>query len=637
MNKLSTLSLCLACVFAASSSRALDLKQSKVTQVVNDVQIISAASQTQKNVTVNDVFTMPDILKTGPASRAELVAPDETVTRVGANTIFSFDPANRTINLKQGSLLFHSPHGKGGGTIHTGSATASVLGTTLIITTTPSGGMKVLDLEGSVEVNFLNGLNQKLAPGQMTFVLPGGNQLAPVIIFHLADLAANSQLLKGFSGNLASMPLIQQQIQKQLNAIQSGQFSDTGLQVGDDANSKQVKLDPNTLQSDLDRSYLNRADIALAVDATINQPLLTSPSVPNPPTRIFLDSAFPLTGNLFFTKKLFYGFAGRNILFNSIGASPLAVDLLRYASLPEFDIVAAGNMNFNGSVNFDGLTASSSILFSLIAGKQFHLASGITIRADVANFDWQSPAALTLDGVTVKNAQGNTSFGLGSDFTLQNNASLQTAGNFSVLTPGNIAIKNSSASANTIIFNAKGTIGLDASTLSLNDFAVLTADGDVTLNNSVLNGNPSSSSFSLNSKNGSVSLTGGTAVQASYLTVNSGDGILLDSAGQSFNVPTVKFTAANSISINNSDLSNVGYLNAVSKTATIINSIFNPTHAYNFGTRDGGANINNGVVYGTLNLINDHLGSTAITSINQIDQTTGPSSAAGIHSYAKSP
>jgi len=62
-----------------------------------------------------------------------LVAQDETVTRVGANTIFSFDPANRTIDLKQGSLLFHSPHGKGGGTIHTGSATASVLGTTLIV------------------------------------------------------------------------------------------------------------------------------------------------------------------------------------------------------------------------------------------------------------------------------------------------------------------------------------------------------------------------------------------------------------------------------------------------------------------------------------------------------------------------
>ena len=157
MKKLAVLPLCFGCVFAAGTSHAIDLKQSKVTQVVNDVQIISAADQKQKSATVNDIFAMPDILRTGTASRAELVAPDETVTRVGANTIFSFDPANRTIDLKQGSLLFHAPHGKGGGTIHTGSATASVLGTTLIITTTPNGGMKVLDLEGEVEVKFLNG------------------------------------------------------------------------------------------------------------------------------------------------------------------------------------------------------------------------------------------------------------------------------------------------------------------------------------------------------------------------------------------------------------------------------------------------------------------------------------------------
>src|ERR1700733_11008567 len=105
MKKLSSLFLCLGCVFAVSTSHAADLKQSKVTQVVNDVQIISAADQQQKSAAVNDLFYMPDILRTGADSRAELVAPDETVTRVGANTIFSFAPASRTIDLKQGSLL----------------------------------------------------------------------------------------------------------------------------------------------------------------------------------------------------------------------------------------------------------------------------------------------------------------------------------------------------------------------------------------------------------------------------------------------------------------------------------------------------------------------------------------------------
>src|ERR1019366_5984530 len=141
-------------------SSAMDLKQSKFTQIVNDVQIISGADKTAKAAALNDLFKVPDILRTGPNSRAELVAADQTITRVGANTIFSFDPANRTIDLQKGSLLFHSPKGKGGGTIQTGSATASVLGTTIVVTTTSSGGFKILVLEGFAEVKFLNGLKQ---------------------------------------------------------------------------------------------------------------------------------------------------------------------------------------------------------------------------------------------------------------------------------------------------------------------------------------------------------------------------------------------------------------------------------------------------------------------------------------------
>src|SRR5271168_2657090 len=132
MNRSVFLTTCAGLVGSTVAVHAIDLKESKITQVVNDVEIISAANQTEKHANVNDAFDMPDVLRTGPSSRAELIAADETVTRVGANTIFSFDPANRTIDLKQGSLLFHSPHGKGGGTIHTGAATASVLGTTLI-------------------------------------------------------------------------------------------------------------------------------------------------------------------------------------------------------------------------------------------------------------------------------------------------------------------------------------------------------------------------------------------------------------------------------------------------------------------------------------------------------------------------
>ena len=143
--------LCLGSFPFVSVSPAADLKQSKFTQVVNDVRIVSAANSLEKPAVVNAVFTMPDLVRTGEASRAELVATDDTITRVGANTVFSFDPANRTIDLQQGSLLFHSPKGMGGGTIRTSSATASVLG----------------------DVNFINNVTYNGQPAQTHIVSSG--------------------------------------------------------------------------------------------------------------------------------------------------------------------------------------------------------------------------------------------------------------------------------------------------------------------------------------------------------------------------------------------------------------------------------------------------------------------------------
>ena len=197
----------------------MDLKQAKFTQVVNNVEVISAADKSLHDASVSDTFQMPDVLHTGPSSRAELAAADGTITRVGANTIFSFDTENRTIDLQQGSLLFHSPHGKGGGTIRTGSATASVVGTTIIVTCTPDGGFKVLDLEGEVEITFKNGLHQYLEPGQMTFLLPGVTQRAPIIIFRLDSETKDSLLVSGFANPLPSMPKINTEVTRQLLQI----------------------------------------------------------------------------------------------------------------------------------------------------------------------------------------------------------------------------------------------------------------------------------------------------------------------------------------------------------------------------------------------------------------------------------
>lgn len=169
-------SLSLAYFFIGSTpmqaSEIQALTKSKVVEVINEVSILSGESLEPVPATENMLFKAPDFLQTGRRSRARLEAEDGTITRVGSNTLFSFDESSRTINLKKGSVLFHSPEGKGGGRVVTASATASVLGTTIIVAATSNGGFKLLVLEGTAQVAFPDGTIQVLRAGQMTFVLP---------------------------------------------------------------------------------------------------------------------------------------------------------------------------------------------------------------------------------------------------------------------------------------------------------------------------------------------------------------------------------------------------------------------------------------------------------------------------------
>jgi len=222
----------IGCFVLPLVSQADDLKQSKFTQVVNRVQVVSAADQSERAAAVSEIFKMPDLIRTGPDSRAEMVAEDKTITRIGANTVFSFDPAARTIGLQQGSLLFHAPHGKGGGTIHTASATASVLGTTIIVSCTGNGGFKVLDLEGTVKVQLPGGDVKTLNPGEMIFILPGGGT-SPILIFNLGDQVDGSKLVNGFDTPLPSMDLINAEIARQLEKILKHQYDDAGVIITD--------------------------------------------------------------------------------------------------------------------------------------------------------------------------------------------------------------------------------------------------------------------------------------------------------------------------------------------------------------------------------------------------------------------
>jgi len=208
---------------------AAPLTESTFTEIVKDVKVIAIAGQPATPAQPNDLLKAPARVRTGPDSRAELTAPDKTITRIGANTVFSFADSGRTLNLEQGSLLFHAPKGQGGGTIKSGGAAAAVLGTTLLVSATSDGGFKVILLEGKGKVTLPSSKSVTLTAGQEVFVLPGGTGFSAVLNINLDKLVTGSQLVKGFGHELDSWPLIILAIQDQKARLKSGRAVDTGL------------------------------------------------------------------------------------------------------------------------------------------------------------------------------------------------------------------------------------------------------------------------------------------------------------------------------------------------------------------------------------------------------------------------
>jgi hypothetical protein len=526
MKKPFAVGLCLGSLLVACICPAADLKRSTFTQVVNDVRIVSAADSSERPAIVNAVFNMPDFVRTGAASRAELVAEDNTITRVGANTIFSFDQANRTIDLQQGSLLFHSPKGKGGGTIRTGSATASVLGTTIIVTTTRDGGFKVIALEGHVAIKFLNGLQQSLNPGQMTFVLPGG-QPAPIINIRLDKLTSESKLVQGFDQPLPSLPLIQQQIDDQKREIDSGQAQDTGLLVGETATTTTVQVvDANTIQS---------TDEPPA-PGTIGGPTLPLANIVSSP---FTAGSFTFP----------FGFSAPNITIDTP-----TIDLSPYSKVPEFAFVAPnGRLTTKGSVAFNGL--SSTAILDLYA-QQFSFAFGSTMEADVGTFNLYPQAATTLNGAAiVDNAPASSApAGIGTLVAVATSSSNSTApffplGGVEVVSPAAFSLTNGSSiiAKNLPVHVTAGSVALNDSFVQGSFVGLDGAKGVNIANGSTLKA--TAGNLDILTAGGDIDISASTlkAIQgASFDGANTG-GIFFDAIGGAVNLANANISAADAL------------------------------------------------------------------------------------------
>ncbi|MBI5424214.1 MAG: FecR domain-containing protein [Opitutae bacterium] len=353
------------CFFALAASvlsaSPLVLDRSTVTEVVNQVDRIAVPTDAVTPAAVQMELRAPDRLRTGRESRAELRAEDGTITRVGANTLFAFDPRGRELRLDRGSLLFHSPTGKGGGTIRTTSASATVLGTTLIAATTPDGGYKLLVLEGRAEVKFASGNALQLEAGQLTFVRPGAGGVGlpgPVVPFDLARQVKGSKLVQGFSRPLPSQARIDRAIQTQGKAVGLGRYVTTGFLVFAASSETQVS-GIETAGPDADNhlfgEFTGAQRLALNTSTTLASATL-------PEARLFRTPLLvPMSESTFLNSQSDTLLTG--LLADTLTITTPTLSLATWGGPADFQLVGKQRIDVTGSLRFTDLGNVSYLRF----------------------------------------------------------------------------------------------------------------------------------------------------------------------------------------------------------------------------------------------------------------------------------
>lgn len=178
---------------------AASKQEARVTQIVRDVKLLPSETEARP-AAVNDQVREGIAVRTGDKSRSELTFVDLTISRLGANTIYSFNRAGRSVDLESGSILMRVPKNSGGGNVKTDVVSVAITGTTLILETTRAGRSKLIVLEGSSRMSLVKvrGQSRDVAAGQMLDVPAGATTLPMPVNIDLNQVMKTHPLITGF-------------------------------------------------------------------------------------------------------------------------------------------------------------------------------------------------------------------------------------------------------------------------------------------------------------------------------------------------------------------------------------------------------------------------------------------------------
>src|SRR5205809_936319 len=189
------------------------LQQARVSQVIQDVLVLETHGA-PRPAAVNDKVIQGMGVRTGVESRAELTFTDLTITRLGANTVFSFKQGARELDLTSGAALLQIPPKAPAVKVSTSAVTAAITGGTALFATGPPTKFMVLEGIGTF---YPTGHPERAATinGGEMMTMTADRRMTKPEKFDVKLVLKTSRLIKDFPP-LENMPLVMAVVDLQL-------------------------------------------------------------------------------------------------------------------------------------------------------------------------------------------------------------------------------------------------------------------------------------------------------------------------------------------------------------------------------------------------------------------------------------
>ena len=239
---------CAVTIGSTTFTIAAERNEARVTQAVRDVRLF-ASNAAPRPASVNDNVGPGAAVRTGSDSRAELTFTDRTLTRLGANTVFSFGEGARDLNLATGAILLYVPKSSGGARINTAVATAVGTSFTAMAEYHPKSRLKFIVLEGHGRISLKRhpGETRALHAGQMIIVGPGAAKLPEPQDVDLSKLIKTSLLITKFPPLPNVNMILAEANNQQISPPNSHLIDPTGLNTRDQRAAAQPSATPRTV------------------------------------------------------------------------------------------------------------------------------------------------------------------------------------------------------------------------------------------------------------------------------------------------------------------------------------------------------------------------------------------------------